>query len=124
MRRGMRVAFGLVLLVCILIGGGYAFMSQASFGKLPEGDRLDAISQSPHYEGGAFRNTEPLPPIKGNGGIVGALMKYVFSSTEGRSRLVPCLQRKPTCGGSTGIRIPSSGSAILPTSCSSAADAF
>ena len=76
MRRGMRVAFGLVLLLCILIGGGYAFMSQASFGKLPEGDRLDAISQSPHYEGGAFRNTEPLPPIKGNGGIVGALMKY------------------------------------------------
>ena len=105
MRRGMRVAFGLVLLLCILIGGGYAFMSQASFGKLPEGDRLDAISQSPHYESGAFRNTEPLPPIKGNGGIVGALMKYVFSSTEG-------------------IRIPSSGSAILPTSCSSAADAF
>lgn len=44
MRRGMRVAFGLVLLLCILIGGGYAFMSQASFGKLPEGDRLDAIS--------------------------------------------------------------------------------
>lgn len=83
MKRGMRVAFGLVLLLCILIGGGYAFMSQASFGKLPEGDRLDAISQSPHYEGGAFRNTEPLPPIKGNGGIVGALMKYVFSSTEG-----------------------------------------
>ena len=80
MRRGMRVAFGLVLLLCILIGGGYAFMSQASFGKLPEGERLDAISQSPHYEGGAFRNTEPLPPIKGNGGIVGALMKYVFPS--------------------------------------------
>ena len=42
MRRGMRVAFGLVLLLCILIGGGYAFMSQASFGKLPEGERLDA----------------------------------------------------------------------------------
>ena len=40
MRRGMRVAFGLVLLLCILIGGGYAFMSQASFGKLPEGERL------------------------------------------------------------------------------------
>ena len=48
MKRGMRVAFGLVLLLCILIGGGYAFMSQASFGKLPEGARLDAISQSPH----------------------------------------------------------------------------
>lgn len=124
MRRGMRVAFGLVLLLCILIGGGYAFMSQASFGKLPEGERLDAISQSPHYEGGAFRNTEPLPPIRGNGGIVGALMKYVFSSTEGQKPTRPCLQRKPTCGGSTGIRIPSSGSAILPTSCSSAADAF
>ena len=89
MRRGMRVAFGLVLLLCILIGGGYAFMSQASFGKLPEGERLDAISQSPHYEGGAFRNTEPLPPIKGNGGSVGALMKYVFSSTEGQKPTRP-----------------------------------
>ena len=89
MKRGMRVAFGLVLLLCILIGGGYAFMSQASFGKLPEGARLDAISQSPHYEDGAFRNTEPLPPIKGNGGIVGALMKYVFSSTEGQKPARP-----------------------------------
>ena len=74
-------------------------MSQASFGKLPEGERLDAISQSPHYEGGAFRNTEPLPPIRGNGGIVGSLMKYVFRQRKARSRLVPCLQRKPTCGG-------------------------
>lgn len=54
MKRGMRVAFGLVLLLCILIGGGYAFMSQASFGKLPEGARLDAISQSPHYEDGCL----------------------------------------------------------------------
>ena len=89
MKRGMRVAFGLVLLLCILIGGGYAFMSQASFGKLPEGARLDAISQSPHYEDGAFRNTEPLPLIKGNGGIVGALMKYVFSSTEGQKPARP-----------------------------------
>ena len=99
MRRGMRVAFGLVLLLCILIGGGYAFMSQASFGKLPEGDRLDAISQSPHYEGGAFRNTEPLPPIKGNGGIVGALMKYVFSSTEGQKPTRPMPSAKTDLRG-------------------------
>ena len=120
MKRGMRVAFGLVLLLCILIGGGYAFMSQASFGKLPEGARLDAISQSPHYEDGAFRNTEPLPLIKGNGGLVGALMKYVFSSTEGQKPARPM----PICGRSTGIRIPLSGSAILPTLCSSAAGVF
>ena len=99
MRRGMRVAFGLVLLLCILIGGGYAFMSQASFGKLPEGERLDAISQSPHYEGGAFRNTEPLPPIKGNGGIVGALMKYVFSSTEGQKPTRPIPSAKTDLRG-------------------------
>ena len=99
MKRGMRVAFGLVLLLCILIGGGYAFMSQASFGKLPEGARLDAISQSPHYEGGAFRNTEPLPPIKGNGGIVGALMKYVFSSTEGQKPTRPMPSAKTDLRG-------------------------
>ena len=99
MKRGMRVAFGLVLLLCILIGGGYAFMSQASFGKLPEGERLDAISQSPHYEGGAFRNTEPLPPIKGNGGIVGALMKYVFSSTEGQKPTRPIPSAKTDLRG-------------------------
>ena len=40
-------------------------MPQASFGKLPEGARLDAISQSPHYEGGAFHNTDPLPLMEG-----------------------------------------------------------
>lgn len=74
-------------------------MSQASFGKLPEGDRLDAISQSPHYEGGAFRNTEPLPPIKGNGGIVGALMKYVFSSTEGQKPTRPMPSAKTDLRG-------------------------
>lgn len=65
MKRRMRVALGLVPLLCILAGGGYAFMPQASFGKLPEGARLDAISQSPHYEGGAFHNTEPLPLMEG-----------------------------------------------------------
>jgi hypothetical protein len=96
MRRGMRVAFGLVLLLCILIGRGYAFMSQASFGELPECARLDAISQSPHYEDGAFRNTEPLPLIKGNGGLVGALINYVFSSTDGQmpARPMPSVEHR------------------------------
>lgn len=59
-------------------------MLQTRFGKLPEAARLNMILQSPHYVDGAFRNAEPLPPVKGNGGIVGALAKYVFSSAEGQ----------------------------------------
>lgn len=73
----------LALMLCFLIGG-YVFMSQTKFGTLPEGTRLNMIVQSPHYGDGGFRNTEPLPPMKGNGGIVGALAKYIFSSTEGQ----------------------------------------
>lgn len=84
MKRRLRTMWICLLVVaCALAAGAYLFLSQDRFGALPEGDRLARIVQSPQYVDGEFRNPEPLPPLKGSGGFVGALLKYVLSSQKG-----------------------------------------
>ncbi len=95
MKRRLRTVLLLVLaLVCGLSGVAYLFLTQDRFGRLPAGERLAFIEHSPHYADGEFRNFEPLPPMKSEGGFVGALLKYVFSSQEGvrPPRFLPTVQ--------------------------------
>ncbi len=47
--------FYFVLALALVI---YLFMQQKSFGKLPSGDRLERIKNSPHYRDGSFMNIE------------------------------------------------------------------
>ncbi|MDU8923396.1 MBL fold metallo-hydrolase [Pasteurellaceae bacterium LIM206] len=51
----------IVLIVFILLSAIAVtlFMHQKSFGKLPEGERLERIHQSPHYQNGEFTNLMP-----------------------------------------------------------------
>ncbi len=43
-------------LILILVISGLLFMNQKSFGKLPSGERLARIEQSPNYKNGSFKN--------------------------------------------------------------------
>lgn len=47
-----------ILLISIIIN-----MSQERFGKLPSGERLEKIRQSPNYRAGAFQNISPTPDL-------------------------------------------------------------
>jgi L-ascorbate metabolism protein UlaG (beta-lactamase superfamily) len=53
----------LLILVLIATAAIFIFMQQASFGKLPKGDRLARIESSPNYKDGKFRNLLPTRTI-------------------------------------------------------------
>ena len=44
----------------LTIGGGTYFVNQPKFGRLPSGDRLKRIQQSPHYVNGQFQCLTPV----------------------------------------------------------------
>ena len=44
---------------------GVLFLSQKSFGRLPEGERLERIVKSPNYDGKQFVNLEPTTLMEG-----------------------------------------------------------
>jgi L-ascorbate metabolism protein UlaG (beta-lactamase superfamily) len=56
-----RIVKGLFIAAGILVGGGYLFMLQASFGKSPSGERLERIKKSAHYQDGIFKNLVETP---------------------------------------------------------------
>ena len=117
MRRGMRVAGpGLVLLLCILIGEGMLSCRRLHSASCLKVTALTRYRSRLTMRAVPFAMAGAAAAHKGERRHCGRVDEIrFFVNGSARSRLVPCLQRKPTCGGSTGIRIPSSGSAILPT---------
>ena len=55
----------IVLLVFIasLSAGGFLFLEQKQFGKLPSGERLKRIERSVNYKNGAFQNQHFTPDL-------------------------------------------------------------
>ena len=62
------------------------FTQLPKFGKLPAGERLNRIKQSPDYKNGAFRNISKTPELVKGVGYVQALQEYLF---EKNYRLKP-----------------------------------
>ena len=71
----------LVIAVCV-----FAFLRQPSFGKLPSGERLERIRQSPNYRDGEFRNLQRTEMMTGKKSRWQALWEFVVSD---RSKLYP-----------------------------------
>lgn len=53
----------LAVLLALAAAGAYLFTSQAKFGQLPAGERLERVRRSPHYADGKFSNLVPKPPL-------------------------------------------------------------
>ena len=56
----MIITFFIIALLIITIR---VFMSQAKFGKIPSGKRLEKIKLSPHYNGDSFKNMNHTPDL-------------------------------------------------------------
>lgn len=70
----------------ILSGGavsGYTYLGQEKFGRLPQGNRLDRISNSPNYRNGSFHNREPIVRIVEGGGSIGLWLKFFLRDGDG-----------------------------------------
>ena len=78
---------GIVIgIVVVVVAVGIVFVNQPSFGRLPQGERLERIKSSPHYKNGAFENLSPTTLMTSDKGRLQGLWEFVFAKKDG---LVP-----------------------------------
>ncbi|MDR3302328.1 MAG: MBL fold metallo-hydrolase [Spirochaetaceae bacterium] len=84
------------ILLLILMGVALTFLgtvsSCASLGKLPSGERLKRIEQSPNYADGAFRYPGALPErpvVKRSGGLLAAAGRILFGAGKRNKPAAP-----------------------------------
>ncbi|MGE4555968.1 MAG: MBL fold metallo-hydrolase [Desulfovibrionaceae bacterium] len=70
----------LIFLACIvvLLVSGCLYLRQEKFGRLPEGDRLVTLQQSPNYWGGRFHNQVEIKEIVKGGSSFFTFIKFFF----------------------------------------------
>lgn len=73
--------FLLSLALIVTIGISW-FVRQPQFGKLPAGDRLARIEQSPNYRNGAFHNQEPTPNFSNGGNFFNVFYEFIFKADK------------------------------------------
>ncbi len=78
-----------LLLTLLLLFALFTFLvlSQAKFGKLPTGARLETIKKSPNYQNGAFQNQSPTPTFT-NGATYFSVLKEFFFGKNSRAEPV------------------------------------
>ena len=69
----------IVLSVLFILGdAGVLFLSQAKFGRIPQGKRLERIKQSPHYDGKQFVNELETVTMTGDKNIFAVWKDFLF----------------------------------------------
>ena len=69
----------IILSILFLFGDvGILFISQPSFGRLPQGERLERVRKSPHYDGTQFVNEVETAFSTGNRTKLGVWKDYIF----------------------------------------------
>lgn len=82
-RKRRRMVAGIVIsILVILVIAVVAFVNQASFGRLPRGERLERIGRSPHYRYGEFRNLHPTELMTSDKGRFRTMWEFLFSKKE------------------------------------------
>jgi len=68
----------------LIVISSWLFMQHPKFGKLPAGQRLAAIRQSPNYRNGQFQNLHHTPQLAEGVSMPTVMRKFFFSSNKGR----------------------------------------
>ena len=75
---------GIIAAIILLVGiAGWMLVSQPSFGRTPQGERLERIKKSPHYKDGEFRNLHNTILMTARRGRMGAMWDFIFKKQEG-----------------------------------------
>lgn len=74
----------LIVLIVILVLSGilYVFMQQPAFGKLPSGERLERIRESPNFRNNQFQNLNYTPALTEGASYIGVLKKFFFGKDK------------------------------------------
>ena len=68
----------IVGIVAVAVIVGFVFVNQPSFGRAPQGERLERIKKSPHYKDGEFRNLHSTMMMTSQKGRLGAFWGFLF----------------------------------------------
>lgn len=78
-KRIMTILFYVFVLIVL---GVTAFVNQPSFGKLPNGKRLEFIKKSPNYKNGEFQNELPTTVMTGKTSSFKAMWKFLTDKPQ------------------------------------------
>lgn len=67
----------------VVATGIFLFLRQPSFGRLPSGERLERIRQSPNYKDGEFKNLLPTTLMTGSKSRWQTLREFLFADRNG-----------------------------------------
>lgn len=81
-RRYCMAASIVVGIITILMSGVYLFVNQASFGRLPRGERLERIKRSPQYYDGEFHNSHLTALMTSDKNRWQAMWDFLFAKPE------------------------------------------
>lgn len=71
--------------VVVLAGVVFWFMHQPQFGRIPSGERLARMQQSPNYKNGRFRNISPTPMLTEGASYFSMMKEFIFGNRAGRT---------------------------------------
>lgn len=86
----------ILIVVAVLVLATILFMRQASFGKLPSGERLERIKRSPQYGKGSFQNQSLTPQLTGGVSLFTVIRDFLFGKHERKEpdRVLPSVKRE------------------------------
>ena len=80
-KRGKMIILSSILLATLATA--FVIVRLPSFGRLPQGERLERIRQSPNYRDGRFRNQEAGPMMTGDKSRLRGILEFLFRKREG-----------------------------------------
>ena len=71
-----------LILVVLVVFGIWLFMKQPQFGKMPAGERLALIRQSPNYKADQFQNIHFTPQLAEDASMLTVMRKFFFGKSK------------------------------------------
>lgn len=94
MKKFKRIMIILFYIFLLVVLGIMAFINQKSFGKLPSGERLKLIKQSPNYKNGQFKNEISTTVMTGKESSIKAMWKFLTNKPKNTEPSQPIVSVK------------------------------
>ena len=78
MRKIKKMLYIFLGIIAVVGIGGFIFMQQPQFGKMPSGTRLERIRKSPNYKDGKFQNLSHTPLLSSGKSLPQAFWEFLF----------------------------------------------
>ncbi len=80
------------VVVLLLIALVLAYIKLPKFGRIPEGERLERIRRSPHFQDGYFKNLSETPQMTNEGGFWDMTKEYFNATNKKPPQKIPSVK--------------------------------